>query len=179
MPVNSGLTMKVTNDKMPSASLKSKTVECRLKRTYERLAETEANIQLFIKLKGMGLATNDVSSFVKKQVIHKRVIKCPDTKVLKASMQSKLIDAVAFAKKLRVQRDNEKSKLSKIYSSCKSRGRRVLEALYEHYREHRMKEMLSMRSKIDHYIAREKYEKSIKNAPENTREFLYESLCLL
>ena len=70
MPANSGFDHKFTNDKMPNASLNSQTVECRLKRTYERLAETEANVQLFIRLKNMGLATNDVSSFARKQTIH-------------------------------------------------------------------------------------------------------------
>ena len=56
---------------------------------------------------------------------------CPDIKIFEASMQSKLIDAIAFAKKLRSQENNEKSKFSNKYSSCKSIGRRVLEGLYE------------------------------------------------
>ena len=41
-------------------------VECQLKRTYGKLAGTEADIHLFTTLKGMNLATNDIMNFVKK-----------------------------------------------------------------------------------------------------------------
>ena len=63
---------KFTNDVDPG-SQNSKTVECRLGLTYKKIAVTEGNIFLFKSLKSMGLATNDVHNFIKKQTIHKRV----------------------------------------------------------------------------------------------------------
>ena len=56
-----------------------KSVECRLRKTVVKLAETEANVYIFKTMKSMGIATNDVSNFVKKQTIHKRVNQAPDT----------------------------------------------------------------------------------------------------
>ena len=72
---------KFTNDAGSSSQQNVKTVECRLGLTYKKLAETEANIFLFKTLKQMGLATNDVSNFIKKQTIHKRVNGGPDFKL--------------------------------------------------------------------------------------------------
>ena len=167
-----GLDLQISNDAMPDALQNCKTVECRLKKTYEKLAETEANVQLFIKLKSMGMATNDVANFAKKQTIHKRVNMCPDVRVLKAAMQSKLVDAIAYAKRLRRQRDMDKRKLSGLYSSNKTKGRRVLECLFKHYKSYREDEMRKMRAKIEHYIARDQIRKATKSAPEVTREYL-------
>ena len=88
-----------------------KTVECQLRMTYEKLAETEANVYIFNTLKGMNLATNDVKNFVRKQTIHKRVQTKPDSKVQNAAMRSKLSDALAFAKRLRQKRNTLKGSL--------------------------------------------------------------------
>ena len=94
-----------------NAVLSNQTVECKLRKTYEKLARTEANIHLFISLKNLGLATNDIMSFLKKQTIHKRVHSKPDVKVLEAAMRSKLSDALVFAKRLRRWRDSLKKVL--------------------------------------------------------------------
>ena len=96
------LNSKVDSNDAPAKPVQNiQTVECQLRRTYERLAGTEANIYLFTTLKGLKLATNDVMNFVKKQTLHKRVLTKPDPKVLQAAMKSKLRDALAFAKKMR------------------------------------------------------------------------------
>ena len=58
------------NDVSAKPTQNSKTVECQLKLTYQKLAETEANIYLFTKLKSLNLATNDVTNFILKQTIH-------------------------------------------------------------------------------------------------------------
>ena len=64
--------ISVNNDAHAQTGQNSKTVECRLKATYLKLARTEANIFMFTKLKAMNLATNDVTSFVEKQTIHRK-----------------------------------------------------------------------------------------------------------
>ena len=69
-----------------SQTQKSKTVEGKLWGTMQKLADTEANIHLFSTLKLMGLATNDVKSFVEKQVIHKRTHRHADNKLKKCAM---------------------------------------------------------------------------------------------
>ena len=73
-----------------------KTVECRLKRTYELLAVTEANIEMFDALIKLNLATNEVMNFVNNQTIHKRVDKKPDLRVQKHAMKSKISDSIAI-----------------------------------------------------------------------------------
>ena len=90
----------------------------------QRLADTEANIYLFSKLNTLGLATNDVKNFVDKQTIHKKAIKVQDVKLKKCAMRSKLMDACAFAKKLRQVKNSQKDPVIKKYQHSKARGRR-------------------------------------------------------
>ena len=59
------------------AQLSNKTVECLLEKTFEKIAVTEANIELFNTLIDLGLATNDVKNFIMKQTIHLRGAKRP------------------------------------------------------------------------------------------------------
>ena len=79
-----------------SQAQKIKTVEGQLWGTFRALAETEGNVHLLATLKGLGLATNEVRSFVEKQTLHKRTSKAMDYKVLASAMKSKLSDAVSF-----------------------------------------------------------------------------------
>ena len=60
---------KVTNDATANARQNIKTVECRLKTTYIKLAAEEARIYMFSRLKSMNLSTNDVASFVNGQTL--------------------------------------------------------------------------------------------------------------
>ena len=108
----------------------------------------------------MGLATNDVQSFIRKQTVQKRVNKGPDPKILKATMQSKLMDAVAHAQKLRRQRDIEKKRLSKKYASCKAKGRRILESLNMYYKTHKEEAIQAARYKIENCLLKDELEKS-------------------
>ena len=89
----------------------AKTVKCRILKTNEKLAATEANVYLLTKLKTLDLATNDVTNFLQKQTQHKRVLSGPDLRVQKAAMQNKLADALVFARKLRHERDTLKKGL--------------------------------------------------------------------
>jgi len=61
------------NDVKAQPTQNFKTVECRLKCVYEKLAATEAKIFMFDTMKNLGIATNDVWKFVIKQSSHKRV----------------------------------------------------------------------------------------------------------
>ena len=94
---------------------RNETVEGKLWMTLCLLAATEGNIHLFSTLKRKNLSTNDVSSFLSKQTIHKRVNSCVDVKVRKAAMHSKLVDALAYAKRLRQQRNSLKKQVLKKY----------------------------------------------------------------
>ena len=80
-------------------------------------------------------------------------------------MQSKLSDALVFASRLRKQRDRLKQKLSRKYCENKSKHRRVLDSLVKVYRSKKEIEMNDAKKKIDHYISREKLDKSLKKAP--------------
>ena len=153
------------NDAASQRLQNSKTVECQLKETYKRIAETEANIYVFKTLKSLNLATNDITNFVKKQTIHKRVIVRPDLKVQKIAMKSKIADAVAFAERLRKLRNSLKKKVSRKYADRKSKGRRVLDSLLKVYRQLKESEMKDAKDKIDHIVNREKTKKSLKTAP--------------
>ena len=154
----------------------TKTVECQLEVTLEKLAVTESNIELFSTLICMGLATNDVKNFVTKQTIHKRVDKSPDLKVQKISMKSKLKDACAFAKRLRQQRDVLKRRLARKYSDRKAYGRRMLDSLLEKYRNSKKKHCVENKKKIDHLNHKNHSERVIKSVPENTKEYLSDVL---
>ena len=81
------------NDARTQSLQNTKTVECQLGLTLEKLAATEGNIELFGNLLKLGVATNEVKSFILKQSIHKKVSTKPDFKVQKAIIKSKLQDA--------------------------------------------------------------------------------------
>ena len=83
---------------------KIQTVEGQLWMTYKALAETEGRVHLFSTLRNMGLATNDIMSFVEKQSMHKRVNRELDNKVMSSAMKSKLVDACTHMKRLRLLR---------------------------------------------------------------------------
>ena len=149
-----------------------KTVECRLKETYYKIAVTEANTYLFSRLKSMDLATNDVANFVKKQTIHKRVRNSPDLRVQRSAMQSKMSDSIAYASRLRRVRDDLKKKLSKKHSGNKSKLRRIEDSILKHYKHAKDDEMNRVKAKIDHYLNKERVSKKLRNAPTGTEELL-------
>ena len=76
-------------DTVPAKGQSTKTVEGRLMVTLRNLAVTEGNLHLFSTLKKLGLSTNDVTHFVAKQTIHKKVVKEIDNKVRMSAMTSK------------------------------------------------------------------------------------------
>ena len=146
----SKLVQSHSTDVHASNAQNQKTVECRLKRTYGNLAEAESVAELFKKLIKHDLATNDVKNFVVKQSIHKRILSEPDLKVQKVAMTSKLQDALASARRLRVERDSLKRRLAKKYKSRMSFWRRVQDDLVKYYREHKKKENLANNKKFSH-----------------------------
>ena len=162
----------IDNEAPTVSGLNTKTVECRLKTTYTKLARTEANIFLFTKLKSMNLATNDVTSFIDKQTIHKKASLLPDNKVKRAAMNSKLIDAIAYTKRLRQERDLLKRRLSRKFRSSKAQGRRICTDLVALYHREKDKGILEAKEKIDHIKYKELKEREVRHAPEETREFL-------
>ena len=165
------VTSNIVND--ASAMMHSiKTVECKLRKTYERIAATEADIHLFINLKQSNLATNDIMNFIKKQTIHKRILTKPDLKLLQTAMKSKLSDALSFAKRQRQARDKLKKRLSRLYGDDKTSLRRVLDGLYKHYKDIKCSEMLVAKNKINHLREKEQFNVCMRQAPTETSEFL-------
>ena len=149
----------------------SKTVECQLRLTLEKIAATEANIHMFMNLMSMDLATNDVNSFVMKQVCHKRVNSRPDLKVQKAAMKSKLIDVLSYAKRLRQQRESLRKRLVRRADS-KSKAKKVVDDLLNHYHQTKKVEFAEANRKIEHIKWKDLRNKEIKTAPTGTTEFL-------
>ena len=150
----------------------SKTVECKLRMTYEKLADTESNIFLFMKLKSMNLGTNDVTNFVRKQLAHKKTSSKPYLKVLRTIMRSKMVDAIAFSKRLRQQRDTTKRRLIKKYSNNMAHGRKILQNLVSHYNNYKRNAMHEARVKIEHLKEKNVLDIVTQKAPESTREYL-------
>jgi len=129
------------NDAQAQPGQNTKSVEYRLKLTYQKLAAAEANIFLLSKLKSMDLATNDVTSFVNKQFVHKRILFKPDVKVQRAAMHSKLKNALVFTSQLRQERVTLKRKISRKYSNLNTKARRICYELVDFYHKIKEKEM--------------------------------------
>ena len=149
-----------------------KTVECQLEKTFETLAATEANVELFTVLIDLGLATNDIKNFIQKQTIHKRTDRKPDLQVQKLAMRSKLRDACCFALRLRQKRDDLKKKLTRKYSTKKALGRRILNGMVARYKITKHKEFDEMRKKVEFIKSKEQTDRLIKTAPASTCELL-------
>ena len=132
----------------PSQVPETKSVEGQLWKTMRKLAETEGVIKLLSTLKILGLATNDVNSFVVKQVIHKKVCKDIDNKVKRVAMESKLRDAYAYAKRLRQDKNKYKNRLLRKYQNSRSYGKQILPDLVWKYRELRNKELKDAENKV-------------------------------
>ena len=94
---------------------------------------------MFTKLKFMNLATNDVTSFVDKQTIHKKASALPDMKVKRAPMKIKIVDALTYAKRLRLERDLLKRRIARKFCSKKAQGRKICSALVALYHEEKAK----------------------------------------
>ena len=107
----------------------TKSVEGKLWETLRSLAVTEGNIRLFHTLKNWGLATNDVSNFVRKQSLHKKAHKSTDCKTKKAAMASKLKDACMYAKKLRQEKNVIKNRVFRKYQHSRNEGKKVVSSL--------------------------------------------------
>ena len=148
-----------------SQTQKRLSVEGRLWRTYKALAATESNIYLFNTLKKQGLATNDVRNFVEKQKINKKVKLHADKKVKKSAMQSKLSDALAYAKRLRQDKNTFKSKVSTKYRERVAKGRRVLDEIHKRYLVLRDSHMGTAKKKVEWYR-----EKEILTKPKSLRQ---------
>ena len=161
----------VSNDAL-TESRQIKTVECQLEMTFNRIAVTEANIELFGTMLRLGLATNDVKNFIHKQSNQKRVLSKPDFKVQKSAMKSKFSDACAYLKRLKRQRDTLKARIVKKFSSRKSYGRKIIDGLVDSFRSRREIELAKARKKIEFYREKSKIERETRSAPAATKEIL-------
>ena len=127
------------------------TAECQLEKTYYKLAATEANIELFMIMINLGLATNDIKNFVVKQTIHKRVRSKPDLKVQKIAMKSKLSDACSYAKKLRQTKNSLRKKTLQKYQTDGQTGKRVYRDMVKKYRVLKNEMMYKADKKVQLY----------------------------
>ena len=116
-----------------SQTQKTKTVEGRLLSMTLALAATECNIYLLSTLKKLGLATNDIKSFVEKQTINRKAKFGVDAKVRRSAMQSKIIDACAYAKRLRQDRNTLKKRVLTKYRNTVAKGRRIIDEIHKKY----------------------------------------------
>ena len=166
--------MSMSNDingSVPMAQ-RNKTVEGRLWGTLKALAETEGKIYLLSTLNKMGLATNDVKWFAKKQVCHRKVRLNVDNKILRTAMHCKVIDACAHAKRLRQNKNIQKNRVLKKYQESKAKGRQVVKDLLVKYNQFKLREIEKAKLKIVKLKDKDRLEKSVKEAPGNTNEIL-------
>ena len=147
-------------------------VECRLEETYGKLAVAEAVVELFKNLIRHNLATNDVSNFLKKQSIHKRVLSNPDLNVQKTAMRSKFVDALSCVRRLRKDRDTLKRRLAKKHEGRKSLCRRIEDKLFKKYKETKKVQIEANMRKFSHIQQKNGLERELKSAPPETSEIL-------
>ena len=150
---------------------KHRTVEGRLWELMKCLAATEGNIHLFNGLKALGIGTNDVENFVRKQSGHKKVHTSIDTKVMRVAMHSKLVDACAHAKRLRQQRNIFRQRLFRKYQS-KMKAKKVLSGLVVKYNGLKNSEIEAAKNKITHLLGKNRSSIVSKNVPESTKHIL-------
>ena len=163
--------LSIQNDVHASVQ-NSKSVECRLQETYGKLAVAEELVELFKNLMRHNLATNDVTNFVKKQSIHKRVLSNPDLNVQKAAMKSKFLDALSCVRRLRKDRDILKSRLAKKYEGRKSLRRRIEDKLVMKYRMMKRDENEANLKKFSHIQQKRSVEKELTSAPPEASDIL-------
>ena len=89
---------------MPYDGAHAKPVVRQLREIYNKIAITEANIELLAKMTKDAIATNDVRNFVWKQSCMRRVRNGLDKKTIKKLMKQKLDDACSFATRLKQRR---------------------------------------------------------------------------
>jgi len=106
-----------------------KTVEERLKELSIKLADAEANIELFSRMHKGCIATNDVYHFTYKQLANRKSSKVFDPKILKVLMKQKLNDACAHANKLRQAKNKLRRTLVKNYSNNPKEWRKILKRI--------------------------------------------------
>ena len=160
-------------DRVSQKVPKTKIVEGRLRETLSNLAVTEGNsLYLFTTLKRLGLSTNDVSSFVDNQSLHKRILKGVDNRVRKTMMQSKINDAIVFAKRLRQEKNVLKHRILRKYPENKCRARSIVKDLLQKYRSSKAQEYAKADKKIEFYKSKSTVDKSLKEFPRSTSEFL-------
>ena len=87
-------------------------------------------------------------------------------------MQSKIVDASAYAKRLRQEKNIWRQRVLKKYRGCKSEGKRVVEDLLSKYRSLKRQEYVDADKKVSHYRDKNERDKSMKKVPASTSEFL-------
>ena len=140
-------------------------------KTLKCLAETEGTIHLLSTLKSRGLATNDIRNFVVKQTVHKKILTDVDARVRNCAMQSKLIDALAHAKRLRQTKNSLKQKILKKYRT-KAKGKRIVKGLVDKYRNLKVKEFEAAELKITHLQEKDETEKVVRQTPDALKPLL-------
>ena len=149
-----------------------KSVEGKLRETLLKLADSEAKVHLFSTLKRSGLATNDVRSFIEKQVNHKKIKKFEDARVKKCAMHSKLMDALSLSKRLRQTKNSMKERVLKKYQCNRAKGRKIIKDLICKYHDHKSTLLAEANKKIEFYKAKNELKKTTKEAPAETLELL-------
>ena len=150
----------------------TKTVEGNLWRTCKLLAVAEGNIYLLNTLQKLGIATNDISNFIEKQIIHMKVNKFADDKARRTLMRSKLIDACAFARRLRQDKNTIRKRVLRKYSNNKAQGKKIVKDIQTKYRQKKALEFENVDKKIVHLKNKNELKKAQKDAPDSTKEIL-------
>ena len=151
---------------------KIETVEGKLWGTFRALAEAEGVVYFLTTLKKLGLATNEVRSFVDKQILHKKMTNSRDSRVLNSAMRSKVSDACAYAKKLRQTKNILRNRVTRKYRDSKSKCRKILDDMVRRYRVLRIQELRTADEKVRWHKEKSELVKSFEKAPPHTEEIL-------
>ena len=95
-----------------------------------------------------------------------------DSKVRASAMQSKIVDASAYAKRLRQEKNTCRQRVLKKYRLNKAKGKRIVDGMLVKYREKRLQEYTDADKKVQFYREKSLRDKSMKEVPEETSQFL-------
>ena len=151
----------------------------RLERAYREscfsIAETEANITMFNCMIRRRVPTTDIRQFAAKQAAQCRVHKQISQKIVGLAMKVKRADAIAFAKRLRRVRHQNKQALIACYAD-KDKVRKVIHKIDCNAREYKSWLKNTKIDKINHlenkYSVEDLAGRSLKSCPTRVQDML-------
>ena len=143
-----------------------------LQKTCRRLAESEANVNMFKQMARNTIATNDVRSYVANQSKMRRRSNGLDKKLIKNSMKGKLNDACAEVARLKQYRGKLRVKLMEAYKHNKSVARAIYKKCEKEARRVRKEQTDKNKKKYEHNARKQQNLEAEDEVPEGVNKLI-------